>query len=361
MAYRLAMLPLALFLSLAAVSAGSPPAGEPLLRFVEAPHSLRSATFSPAGESLFLVDPEAGAIRVYGLQGRLVRTVKHPGLGELDFNQPGDLVPWKGGFLLDSASLHLLWLDAGLNPLRGWILPSRANPPDARDVVSDRGSPVQEIAVWQALPLGEQAVVLTGDYLDAKGWRHGVARLEGGNPLRLTVLTERRVDDPRYLYEIHQRPNLAAVGDEVYELRFGSSPSVERVLPSARHVALPRPFDAPLPALTGLGGRSGYLHLFAKLRTVPLPAAIQSWRNGLYLLTWTPQAGALQWDLWRWSAPGWRGPLRLAAPAQARDILMVPGPAHWAFLFRPAPSTPEKQDVLGFRVLDSTEIERRLR
>ena len=228
-------------------------------------------------------------------------------------------------------------------------------------MVSDRGGPVREIAVWQALAVSNQAVVLTGDYLDAKGWRHGVARLEGREPLRLAVLTERRVDDPRYLYEIRQRPNLVAVGDEVYELRFGSSPSVERVLPSPRHVDLPKPFDTPLPALTGLGGRDGYLRLFARLRSIPLPAAIQSWRNDLYLLTWTPQAGLLRWDLWRLGTAGWRGPMRLTAPPAARDVLMVPGPAHWAFLFRPAPATPEKQDVLGFSVLESDEIERRLR
>jgi hypothetical protein len=361
MADRLAILAVALLSSAAAVSAGSPPVGEPLLRFTASPGLLGDATFSPAGDSLFLVDSKTSAIHICDLQGRCTRTVKRPGLGELDFNQPGTLVPWSGGFLLDSANLRLLWLDPALSPRQGWILPNRSAPPDAKAVASDRGGTLQEVTVWQAVPIGDQAAIVTGDYLDAKGWRHGVARLQGGDPLRLTVLSERRVDDPHYLYEIHQRPNLVTLGDAVYELRFGEVPSVERILPAAEHMALPKPFDAPLPPLTGMGGRNGYLRLFAKLRTVPLPAAIQGWRNGLYLLTWTPQGGALQWDLWRWGAPGWRGPLRIAAPPQARDVLMVPGPNRWAFIFKPSPSTPETQGTLGFRTLESAEIERRLR
>ncbi len=359
MASRL-IIALVALLSLAAVPAGPPP-GNTLVRFAEAPLNLRDAAFSPAGDSLFVVDSQAAALEVFDLQGRHLRTVKHLGLGELDFNQPGNLVPWTGGFLLDSAGLHLLWLDSALSPKQGWILPSRRNPPDAREVVSNRG-PIQEIAVWQAAPLSDRAVILTGDYLDAKGWRHGVARLDGGEPLRLTVLAERRVDDPHYLFELHQRPNLARVGDAIYELRFGTSPSVERVFPSPEHVALPKPFDAPLQPLGGLGGRDRYLSLFAKLRTQPLPASIQGNQESLYLLTWTPQAaGGLQWDLWRWSTPAWHGPMRIDAPAQTRDVLMIPGASRWAFLFRPAPSTPETQTVLGFRIVNSAEIERKLR
>jgi hypothetical protein len=281
MADRLAILAVALLSSAAAVSAGSPPVGEPLLRFTASPGLLGDATFSPAGDSLFLVDSKTSAIHICDLQGRCTRTVKRPGLGELDFNQPGTLVPWSGGFLLDSANLRLLWLDPALSPRQGWILPNRSAPPDAKAVASDRGGTLQEVTVWQAVPIGDQAAIVTGDYLDAKGWRHGVARLQGGDPLRLTVLSERRVDDPHYLYEIHQRPNLVTLGDAVYELRFGEVPSVERILPAAEHMALPKPFDAPLPPLTGMGGRNGYLRLFAKLRTVPLPAAIQGWRNGL--------------------------------------------------------------------------------
>lgn len=354
------MIALLALLGLAAAPAGPPPSGNTFVRFAEAPRNLRDAAFSPAGDSFFVVDSQAAAIEVFDLQGRRLRTVKHPGLGELDFNQPGNLVPWKGGFLLESASLHLLWLDAALSPKKGWILPSRGNPPDARDVISDRG-PIQEIAVWQAVPLSDEAVILTGDYLDAKGWRHGVARLDGGKPLRLTVLAERKVDDPHYLFELHQRPNLARVGDAVFELRFGESPSVERVFPSSEHVALPKPFDAPLAPLGRLGGRDQYLSLFAKLRSQPLPASIQGRQDSLYLLTWTPQAGGrLQWDLWRWRASTWHGPMRLETPAQTRDVLMIPGASRWAFLFRPAPSTPESQPVLGFRIVDSAEIERRL-
>jgi hypothetical protein len=362
MADRLAMLPVALLLSAATVSAGVPPVGESFFRFAQTPHQIRDAVFSPAGDSLYLVDSDAqdGAIHVCDLQGRCARTVKHLGMGELDFTQPGDLVPWKGGFVLDSASLHLLWLDAELRPTKGWLLPRRINHPDAKAVVGDRG-PLQEVTVWQVAPLSDQAVVVTGDYLDAKGWRHGVARLEGKDPLRLTVLSERRVDDPHYLYELHQRPSLVNAGDAVYELRFGDAPSLERVLPTPEHVALPKPFGARLPPLTGMGGRDGYLRLFGKLRTLPLPAAIRGWQNGLYLLTWTPRGGELDWDLWRWGAPGWRGPLRIPAPAQARDVLMAPGPNHWAFIFKPAPTTPEAQGVLGFRLMDSAEIERRLR
>lgn len=360
MADRFAILAAALLSSVAAFAVGSPPEGEALLRFTAAPSYLRDATFSPAGDSLLLVDSQGEAIHVCDLQGHCMRTVKRPGIGELDFPHPNLLVPWKGGYLVDSGNLQLVWLDAALSPVQGWILPRRNPHPDSRKVVSDRG-PLQEMTVWQAVPSGERAVILTGDYLDAKGWRHGVARLEGGDTLRLTLLSERRVDDPHYLYEIHQFPNLVAVDNAVYELRFGEAPSVERILPAAEHIALPRPFDAPLPALAGMGGREAYPRLFAKLRTIPLPAAIQGWRNGLYLLTWTPQGGALEWNLWRREAPGWRGPLRIAAPPQARDALMVPGPTRWAFIFKSSPSAPEKQGVLGFQLMDSAEIERRLR
>ena len=351
---------LTFWLGLAALGAEAPRT-EGVLRFSPAPQHLKSIAFSPAGDSLFAVDLARGSIEVFDLTGRRLRTVKRPGLGELDFNQPGELVPWQGGYLLSSRSLHLLWLDKTLESKTGWLLPSRSEPPDARRIAGPRGA-LQEVAVWQAAPLSEQTLLLTGDYLDSQGWRHGVARLDGGDPLRLTLLSERRVDDPSYLYELNLRPNLAKVGNDVYELRFGAAATVERVFPAPGRIPLPKPFDAPLPSVAGMGGRDRYLALFGKLRTVPLPAAIYGWRDSLYLLTWTPKpAGGLQMDLWRWGAPGWRGPLSVEAPPATRQILAAPGPSHWAFVFQPAPRDPESQETLGFRLVDAAEIERRLR
>ncbi len=361
MVSRWLLAPLALVWGLGAGTGGASPQGTLYTPFKDPPGHLTDAAFSPAGDSLYLVDLRGASISVHDLQGGRLHAVKRPGLGDLEFNRPLRLSPRQGGYLLDDGGLHLLWLDASLKPQRGWILPSRSAPPDARKVVSDRG-PLQEIAMWQSAPAGAQAAVVTGDYLDAKGWRNGAALLESGDSLRLKLLAERPVDNPNYLYELNLVPNLASVGGAVYELRFAGSPTVERLLPSPRQIPLPKPFDKPLAPLGKMGGAENALRLFARLRSQALPVAIHGWADDLYLMTWTPQAGgALRWDLWRWAEKEWRGPWPVPAPPAARDVRAVPGPVHWAFLYKAAPRSPESQNLLGFRLVSSSEIERRLR
>lgn len=355
--------PLALFLGLAAMAAGDSSGKGAYIPLPDPPRRLTDAAFSPAGDALYLVDVAGVSIGVFDLRGGRARSVKRPGLGELDFNRPVRLAAWRDGYLLDNTGSHLVWLDGALKPLKGWILPSRSNPPDARKILSDRGGLVREIAIWQIAPLGDRSVVLTGDYLDAKGWRNGAARLDAGDPLRLKLLAERPIDNPNYLYELNLTPNLASAGGAVYELRFRGSPSVERLLPTPRRMPLPKPFDRQLAPLGKIGGADNFLRLFTRLRTQALPVAIHGWGEDLYLVTWTPLAGGggLRWDLWRWAETGWRGPWPIPSPPAARDVRAVPGPVHWAFLYKAAPRSPESQDLLGFRLVSSSEIERRLR
>jgi hypothetical protein len=111
-----------------------------------------------------------------------------------------------------------------------------------------------------------------------------------------------------------------------------------------------------------MGGRDRALALFARLRTLRLPVALQGWRDDLYLTTWTPEPGiGLRWGLWRRAGAQWRGPFPIEAPPGARDLRVVPGPSRWAFVFLAAPRDPEHQDVLGFRLIESSLLERTLR
>ncbi len=316
------------------------------------------ASLSPDGRLLVFNDAANGSLKVFDLQGKLTREIKRPGLGSTDFNLPLYLTPWDSGFLLLD-STRLLWFDAQVNPEAGWILPLRTEPPNALEVVSDRGGTVSEVAVWEAWALGPRTVVAFGDFLDSKGWRTGVGRLQplGDGRLRLDLLAGDEVKDgspsPYYLFPLNLHPNMAVRGKEVFQLRFGLTATLEQILPKPLTIQLPKPFDAPLPALGALGGRDNQPLLFARLRAVPVPISIHVWKGSLWLATSRPgPKGDLRFEIWRWNEKGgWNGPQVLAAPPEGRELALAPGPDRIALLFKSAILHPEEQLVLGFRWL----------
>jgi len=317
---------------------------------------------SPDGQRLVFNDAANASLKVFDFQGRLAREVKSPGLGATDFNLPLYLTPIPTGFLLLD-STRLIWFDAQLKPESGWILPGRSEPPGALEVTGDRG-PFVEVALWEACALDSRTAIVFGDFLDAKGWRKGVATLrpKGDGGLRLELLAGEAVLDgapsPYYLFPLNLHPSVAAAGREVYQLRFGTTAKLERLLPTPRSIPLPKPFDAPLPLLGRLGGRENQPLLFARLGATPLPRSIHSWKGSVYLATSTPKPkGELGFALWRWDEKaGWRGPLAIEAPPEAREVALAPGPNGLAVLFKKAIVKPEEQELIGFRLLKSDTL-----
>lgn len=324
--------------------------------------SAARAALSPDGRLLVLNNVVKGSLMALDLEAKPVREVKSPGLGRLEFNIPVYLTSYPSGFLL-LADARLLWFTPQLQAEAGWILPNRTEPPGALEVTGDRGS-FEEVALWEANALDSRTAIAFGDFLDAKGWRKGVAKLrpKGNGGLRLDLLASEMAvagaPTPYYLFPLNLKPSLAIAGREVYQLRFGKTATLERLLPTPRSIPLPKPFDAPLPLLGRLGGRENQPLLFARLGATPLPRAIHAWKGSVYLATASPRPkGEVDFALWRWDEKaGWRGPLAIEAPPEARELAFAPGPNGMVVLFKKAIVKPEEQELIGFRLLKAATI-----
>jgi hypothetical protein len=356
-AERAVLLEWVLLALLAPIAIGTTQTEDRLIPLAVQPGWNARASMSPDGQHLVFNDAANASLRVFDLQGRFAREVKSPGLGATNFNLPLYLSPHPSGFLvLDST--RLVWVDAELKPESGWILPDRSEPPGTLDVTGDRG-PFVEVALWEACALDSRTAIVFGDFLDAKGWRKGVAKLRpmGDGGLRLDLLASEVVQEgspsPYYLLPLNLHPSIAAAGREVYQLRFGTTASLERLLPSPRSIPLPKPFDGPLPLLGPLGGRENQPLLFARLGATPLPRSIHSWRGSIYLATSTPKPkGEVGFALWRWDEKlGWRGPMTLDTPPETREVALAPGASGVVALFKKAIVKPEEQELIGFRLL----------
>ena len=298
---------------------------------------------------LFVVDPATGHAEL----------LARPGRGPKEINRPSRVACSERGAVVSDNGWHLVWLDAGLEPLDGVYLPGHP--------VSDPETPVREgveYVMVHDLIVHRGAVHVSGTFRLRGTLYKGVGRVHR-RPLGLDLLHDHFHDNPRWThysaYQAFSLRTLASVGESLYYLYFDGAPVLFDVT-ADEPIELPEALRGRLPSLLPLDGQPGPETtglLFSRVRQLRLPVGIWGWRGSLYLLSWRPREVGLDWELWRREGGAWRGPWRL--PVESPDLLVAPGADAWAFVIKGPRTEPGRQEVTAVETIPAARVEEALR
>jgi hypothetical protein len=280
-----------------------------------------SLSWRPDQQGWILPDVGSGVLRLVASDGRPAGERSAPGPGRLEYVKPSHLVAIDGGYLLADGGSRLLWLDDSLRPTRSIDL---GDPPTRRTA--------SEIALfkWSATPSGRVYAychVLGHD----EEWWTGFAEivLEPDLSVRQVVDVDNRSAEAAF-YSL-ANPFVATIGERGYLLRMGNPPHLVEAGPTPRRLrAFPEGF-ASRPTLPRPSAENATL-VFKVLAQSKMATGLLAWGDHLYVLTREAVRDGTSWSLTKIDPRRDAVVHTVELPTRAADLVLAPGPQHWAIL-----------------------------
>lgn len=279
-----------------------------------------SLAWRPDGQGWVAADVGSGNLRLFTPEGGPAGERSAPGDGPLEYVKPSKTVALGEGFLLRDRS-RLIWLDGSLRARRSIDLEETAT------VQGDRGITIFD---WSAGAAGE--VFAYSHILGRDGaWWTGLAEiaLEPTLSARRLVAIDNTSMEARF-YSLGG-PYVATLGERGYLLRMEERPYiVEAAAEPRRLAAFPEGFRSrpTLPAM-----RADNVTLtFKILSRSTMPAALIGWQDHLYVVTRKAVADGTSWAVSKIDVRRDVVVHTVELPTRAADLVVAPGPDHWAIL-----------------------------
>lgn len=306
----------------AALPEGEAAAGRCFRTRLEPPPLWVSSLFwRPDGKGWILPDVGSGVLRLVDPDGRPAGERSAPGTGRLEYVKPSQLVAIDGGFLLADGGSRLLWLDNSLRPTRSIDL---GDPPTRRAA--------SEIALfkWSATPssrLYAYSHVLGSD----EAWWTGLVEIVLEPELSVRRIVEVDSQSAEAGFYSLAKPFVATIGELGYLLRMGQPPHLVEAGPIPKRLrAFPEGF-ASRPTLPRASGENASLR-FKLLAQSKMATGLLAWDEHLYVLTREPVRGGTSWSLTKIDPRRDVVVHTVELPTRATDLVLAPGPQHWAIL-----------------------------
>lgn len=313
---------------------------------------MSSATWSPDGRSLLVVDAIGEEILVFDTAGHLTRTIENLALDGLARPRflPSILVQHGDGYLLEVEDALLLELDSEFQVLASHDLSTLSK--DARYAIG---------GLYGWTTAGED-ILAYADLRDQAGnWSSSIVRFPLREPTELKQLAPIPLDSETrnfYLFGFHYLSGMEKTGNGYFVL-MDSPPRVEEseredgvrdldAIPAASRI---RP---KLPENRGIESVKAMYQAFARSS---MPAGIYAWKGSVYLLTRQEVGNMAVWHLSRIDPTLGKVTETRRLPVSSPHVYIAPGEKYWAIFEKGPVEELGSQEIGGVTLIPAEVVE----